>query len=236
MWKPKWFRPHKKSMVAFLAMGLGISLPFTEASAQDRLRGGSGGFMIGFKTFNSSAYQFFIPEGGPVLGDHLIQIGGEGYGLYNRWVIGGGGYYHGGDRQEDGNLAYEIHGGGGYFNLGYVLYYNEQFLVFPLLGLGADAVGINRRIEEDIAFDPDRFLEANYFTVTPTLDVGAGVDWFPGKKGLKLGLRAGYNFSLARGNDWRHYGGEITNPDLPNNDLDGLYVRLTVGGGHFLVQ
>ena len=247
MWKPTWFKrgQTKKGasytearrsskvpavgLVLFVAPLFGIHGSF----AQQKLMGGSGGFMMGFKTQNTAAYQYFVREGGPQIGDHILQIGGEGYGLLNRWVIGGGGYYNHGDQSEDGNLEYQVHGGGGYVNLGYVVYNTDQLLVFPLLGVGADAVGINRGVNEDVVYEPGRFLEANYFTVTPTLDLGGAADWFPGKKGAKIGIRAGYVISLSRDNDWRHYGGDVTNPDLPNNDLDGFYIRLTVGGGHF---
>ncbi|MGD1841068.1 MAG: hypothetical protein ACFB0B_09250 [Thermonemataceae bacterium] len=232
LWKPKWFRRSRKvaTLIAFAFIFISSS---NTLQAQNRLKGGAGGLLIGFKTYNTATHQFFVPEGSPVLGDNLLQIGGEGYGLLNRWVIGGGGYMSQGDQVQEGNLEYELRGGGGFFNVGYVVYHTRELLVFPLLGIGIDALGINRRIEEDISFEPNRFLEANYFIVRPSLDLGVAVDWFPGKKGLKLGIRTGYNVTLSRGNEWRHYGGEITNPDLPDNDLDGFYVRLTVGGGHF---
>lgn len=235
LYRPKWFKTNKKT--TSLSIALLVLLSVTgNSQAQDKLKGGSGGFMVGFKSYNTSAYQFFVAEGGPTIGDNLIQFGGEGYGLINRWIIGGGGYYNGGDKVEDRNLEYEIHGGGGYFNVGYVVYNTDQMLVFPLLGVGVDALGINRGIDEDVAFEPGRFLEANYFTITPMLDLGAGVDWFPNKKGLKLGIRTGYNVSFSRDNDWRHYGGDVIDPDLPGNDLDGFYVRLTIGGGHFVAK
>lgn len=235
LWKPKWFRVNRKAIPISISLLALLSLTGS-SHAQDKLKGGSGGFMVGYKAYNTSAYQFFVAESGPTLGDGLIQIGGEGYGLINRWVIGGGGYYNRGDKVEDSNLEYQLHGGGGYLNVGYVVYTTDQMLVFPLLGVGADALGINRGIDEDVAFEPGRFLEANYFTITPILDLGAGVDWFPYKKGLKLGIRAGYNISLSRDNDWRHYGGDVTDPGLPSNDLDGFYVRLTVGGGYFMAK
>ena len=235
LWKPKWFRRNRKLATLITLAIISTSLCNT-SQAQDRLKGGSGGFIVGFKSYNTSAHQFFIPEGGPTIGDNIIQFGGEGYGLLNRWVIGGSGYMSRGDQTEENNLQYQIHGGGGFLNVGYVVYQTQELLVFPLLGIGVDALGISRRVEEDITFEPDRFLEANYFIVRPSLELGAGVDWFPGKKGLKLGIRTGYNVTLSRGNEWRHYGGEITNPDLPDNDLDGFYVRLTVGGGHFGIK
>ncbi|MEM6262476.1 MAG: hypothetical protein AAGI38_08220 [Bacteroidota bacterium] len=232
LWKPNWFRITRKptTLIAFVLASVS-SLNCLQA--QDRLVGGSGGFMIGFKTYNTAAHQFFVPESGPVISDNMFQVGGEGYGIINRWVLGGSGYISRGDQVQEDNLQYQIHGGGGFFNAGYVVYHTNELLVFPLLGIGADALGISRRVEEDIEFNSDRFLEANYFIVRPSLDLGVGTDWFPGKKGFKLGIRTGYNVTLSRDNSWRHYGGEITGTSLPDNDLDGFYVRLTIGGGHF---
>jgi len=235
LWKPKWFKANRKAPTLLLFL-LSLFFMTGNAQAQEKLRGGSGGFMVGFKSYNTSAHQFFIPDGGPTIGDNIIQFGGEGYGLLNQWVIGGSGYMSQGDQTEENNLQYQIHGGGGFFNVGYVVHHTQEILAFPLFGIGVDALGINRRVEEDIAFEPDRFLEANYFIVRTSLELGIGVDWFPGKKGLKLGIRTGYNVTLSRGNEWRHYGGEITNPDLPENDLDGFYVRITIGGGHFITK
>ncbi|WKN45649.1 hypothetical protein [Tunicatimonas pelagia] len=232
LWKPKWFKASRKT-ATLLLFALMTTASLNPLQAQDRLKGGAGGFTIGVKAYNTAAHQFFVPEGGPTMGDNIVQFGGEGYGLLNRWVLGGSGYMSRGDQVQEGNLQYKVHGGGGFFQAGYVVYHTDELLAFPLLGIGVDALGINRRVEEDIAFAPDRFLEANYFIARPSLDVGVGVDWFPGKKGWKLGIRTGYNVTLARNNEWRHYGGEITTPDLPDNDLDGFYVRLTVGGGHF---
>lgn len=136
----------------------------------------------------------------------------------------------------NGNLAYELDGGGGYINMGYVVFNTQELLVFPLLGLGLDALGIEQQINEDIAFETNQFLAANYFIVSPNIDLGVGIDWFPQKKEYKLGLRVGYNLSFSDTNKWRHYGGEITNNDLPNNDLNGFYLRLTLGGEHFTAK
>jgi len=167
------------------------------------------------------------------MGNGLLQLGGEGYGILNRWIIGGSGHFSSGDQQSDNGEEYYLRGGGGYFHLGYVLYDGAELLAFPLLGFGADALGINRSVSGDIRFEPDRFLEVTYFTLTTAVDLGVGMDWFPGKKGFKLGVRAGYNLSLSADNTWRHYEGELTDSDLPDNDLDGFYLRLTIGGGHF---
>jgi len=55
---------------------------------------------------------------------------------------------------------------------------------------------------------------------------------FPFDNGLKLGIRIGYQLSTERGNnDWSHEGGKLTGNDLPENDLDGMYLTLTLGGG-----
>ena len=236
MWKPKWFRMKKTGNTSnfgliVLFITLCPAFMVQEANAQEKLRGGSGGFMLGAKLLKTDAYQYFVREGGPDIENNVRQFGGEGYWVLNRWVLGASGYYNIGDRAGDGNQDYKIQGGGGFLNVGYIVYHTEKLYAFPLLGIGFDALGIHREIDTDIAFEPDRFLSASYFIVRPVLDIGYGLDWFPKKQGFKIGVRAGFNYTLDRGNDWRHYGGEITNPDLPDNDLDGWYFRVTIGGG-----
>ncbi|MEO1713463.1 MAG: hypothetical protein AAFU60_09030, partial [Bacteroidota bacterium] len=174
LWKPQWFRTSKKPITALLLLVLSLGC-YSTAQGQDPLVGGSGGFMFGFRTFDADAYQFFVQENGPQLGDNLLQVGGEGYVLINRLVIGGGGYYLGGDEVETGDLAYEIDGGGGYFNVGYLVYKTDQIFAFPYVGAGLDALGIERRMNGDISYDPGRFLEASYFLISPLLDLGAGL-------------------------------------------------------------
>ncbi|MBP2833801.1 hypothetical protein J8281_16515 [Aquimarina sp. U1-2] len=231
MWKPKWFKGKNKGAMRSLTILLALGFTLNSVNAQEKLRGGSGGFMLGAKILKTDEYQYFVREGGPDIENNVRQIGGEGYWVLNKWVLGGSGYYNFGDKAGDGNQEYKIQGGGGFLNVGYIVYHTEKLYAFPLLGIGVDALGIHREIDTDVAFEPDRFLSASYFIVRPVLDIGYGLDWFPKKQGFKVGIRAGFNYTLDRGNDWNHYGGEITNPDLPDNDLDGWYFRITIGGG-----
>lgn len=235
LWKPKWFKRIAKRHV-ILILGMLSTHSINALQAQDKIKGGSGGVMIGIKAYETSAFQYFILENGLQIDDNLIQIGGEGYGIINHFILGGNGYYSGGDKVIANNESYQLQGGSGFLHLGYVVYHTDELLAFPLIGFGANALGINRIVDEDITYEPGVLLEANYFMLRPSLDLGSGLDWFPGKKGFKLGVRLGYNLSLGTDKEWRHEGGKIINNDLPANNLDGFYLRLTIGGGHFVVR
>ena len=156
LWKPKWFKKNKKNNLIALVILMLATL--NTGQAQDKVVGGAGGFMLGFKTQHTSAFQYFVNENGPQLSNHLIQIGGEGYGLIKNWVIGGGGYHNTGDQKISGSEAYQVDGGGGYINVGYVVFNASDLLVFPLLGLGIDALGVEKRVNEDVFFELDSFL------------------------------------------------------------------------------
>lgn len=213
-----------------------ISIP---SMAQDKVSGGSGGFHIGFKQYSTSNYSYFLEDGVTDLDDNILTIGGGGYHIIKNWMIGGYGFYRGGESRDvpffspgggGQEFNYALNGGGGYLTLGYVAFHTDKLLVFPQLGIGLESLTLNKTLNEDITFQPDDFLSTDYSWSSPMLDIGAGVDFFP-LKGLKVGLRAGYNFSLQKDNDWKHRGGDLLGTNLPENDLDGFYIHLTLGGG-----
>jgi len=207
--------------------------------AQEKLHGGSGGFYLGGKQYNTNSYNYYLADGVDGLQNNLVTIGGGGYTILNNWMLGGYGFYRGGERKDVSyfsptggqDITYSLNGGGGYLTLGYVVFHTDRLIVFPQAGLGLESLGLSKTLNEDVTFRANDNLSAEYSWSSPMLDLGAGIDLFPTKKGLKIGLRAGYNLSLQNNNDWRHAGGELISSDLPENDLDGFYINLIVGGG-----
>ena len=219
---------------------IGSALIAVSAQAQDNLSGGSGGFTVGFKQYNPDAYNHFLEDEAGNISENLITIGGGGYGLYKNWIVGGYGFFRGGENQDaqlstpGGNTRYDysLRGGGGYFTVGYALFSSESVLVFPRLGVGYEALSLEKSVDRDVAYEDNQLLSSDYTWASPMLDIGIGTDFFPSDKyGLKVGLRVGYQVSTSRGNNWIHEGGEITGAELPDNNLDGFYINLTIGGG-----
>lgn len=239
LWKPKWFsfQSGAKVMVMSLIAGSALLNP-AASSAQEpepkiTWRGGTGSFYIGFKSFDATNLDFFLPTGASSFGSGLRQLGGDGYFLVNKLVIGGGGHYTRGDHFSfDGN-RYGINGGGGYLTLGYQIWQKQGFILFPYTNIGLEALSVDKELEADVLFAENQYTAMNYGVVSPTLDLGIGTDWFPLSKGFKVGLRVGYQFALNQSPEWYHTTGHtVDSPEIPELGLDGLYLRLNIGGGY----
>lgn len=234
LWKPKWFKlKSNQAKVLILALCFTMGLTAQEAKAQVNLKGGAGSFYIGYKTLETSNLDFFLPEGATSLESGLLQIGGDGYFFINRWIIGGGGHYSRGDNFTFTENEYGLHGGGGYFTLGYGVWTQPGFILFPYSNFGFEGIRLNKSLNEDVEFNPNQFTAVNYTVVSPVLDIGIGADWFPSSKGWKIGAKIGYQFALNQSPKWHHTSGNTVNdPQLPEFGLDGFYLRLNVGGGY----
>jgi hypothetical protein len=227
-----------------ISLLIGFTLTIYNSAAQEKINGGSGGFMIGGKQYNTSSYNHFMSDGVDDLMNNLIRIGGGGYGIFNNWIVGGYGFYQGGDNKSTSwpgttgqqQINYSLEGGGGYLTLGYVAFKKDNLLLFPKTGIGLESLSLNKVQKEDLSFQSDEYYSSEYTWNSLMLDLGVGLDWFPFENGMKLGLRAGYNLSLSRDADWKHSGGDFTNDQLPENDLDGFYLQLLIGGGDFSKQ
>jgi len=249
LWKPKWFR--LKSSKALLALGavatLGLTAPNVQAQQARQqvgttqnmpentrvLKGGAGHFYVGYKGFDAASLSYFLPDAAPALENGLWQMGGQGYFVLNRFLLGGGGHYTGRNQFSFANNRYALNGGGGYVTLGYNVVQQQGLLLFPYTNVGVEALGLNIWVEEDVAFAQGQFTQASYSIVTPTVDVGIGADWWPWRRGLKVGARVGFQYALNRSPQWHHAPGqELTNANAPATALDGFYVRLVLGGGY----
>ena len=204
--------------------------------AQDKLTGGAGGFTVGGTTHDVSALNTFLPESVGSLNDNSFQIGGEGYGVYQNWLLGASGYYTQGDRKESAGRAYTVNGGAAFLNFGYVVVQQDKFIAYPKIGIGYASLGVEEKVDGQVTYPNEQLLAAEYNMRSPILDLGAGLDFFPFEKdgySLMLGLRAGYKLALGDG-EWFHSGGELVGDDLPEFEMDGFYLSLTLGGAGFM--
>jgi len=225
-------------------LGLVFVLFFaTNIRAQKVTDGGSGGFLIGYRQMDVAGFQAFLPDIAPDLNNSFLLLGGEGYSMFNRFIVGGKGYFLGGSRVSwtgpADNFEGRLAGGAGFFNFGYAVVNQQRLLVFPLIGIGGGGMTLTSTLDEDVDFDDVVTngtgvlpLETNVSNGSFLLDFELGADFFPFRKdyGLKLGLRAGYTLALRR-DRWDYSGGEIRNG--PDGNVGGFHVSLTVGGGGF---
>jgi hypothetical protein len=175
--------------------------------------------------------------GGAVLFGHL-WIGGKGYGLAT-----------GGFENAFGKVS--IAGGGGGFEVGYVVAPSPRLLVIPFFGFGGFAYSVDVENKTDVELrDSTRSLapdEDGARIIAPpggsrsfsakftTLDAGIRVErlLFSRSGGFAAGFELGFLssfFSPA----WETDGYEVTNAEAAT--LEGLYVRLNIGGGGFICR
>lgn len=161
--------------------------------------------------------------GGAVLFGHL-WIGGKGAGLLTAPF-----------KNARGEAL--LTGGGGGFELGYVLY-RPRMLVIPFFSLGGYAY--NLRVENDtgrpmplqnvltLAPGQTRDIQAGFATIELGLRVQRLL--FARSGGFIGGFEAGLLRSLSAA-PWKSDGAEFVNHS--GAMIDGVYVRITLGGGGF---
>jgi hypothetical protein len=166
--------------------------------------------------------------GGAVLFGHL-WLGGKGFGLLTT-------AFH--NARGDAMLT----GAGGAFELGYVLSTGPKMLVIPYFGFGGFAYNL-----EVTNNTTGQMPLLNAFSLSPreskvftsgfaTLEAGLRLQrllFFARSGGLSAGLEFGVLRSLANG-PWLSGRSEFTHEE--GAKLDGVYVRVNIGGGGFVFR
>lgn len=198
---------------------------------------GAGYFATGVQFADLSALNNRLSDAEyPTFSSTMVSIGGGGYGVTNRFLLGGEG--HGLISGDQGYQGRNVSVGGGYglFTFGYLLRPSANLRVYPQIGLGGGGL----RLEvgdrgdaadfDDILDDPNR--SASVGRASLLVSLGGGLEYqFSGpedKGGLRLGLRAGYVLS-ALNSDWTI--DDTTLSGGPDATLQGPFIRLTIGGG-----
>ncbi len=203
--------------------------------------GSSGKFFGGGGYFSFGVSFLNLDKLNRVLGDNnraqfrssFLNIGGGGYGVLNRVVIGGEGFGILSQKRDKGSFRSVLSGGYGFFNLGYIIYEGGRLRFYPVIGIGGS--GLNLKIFEvaevnfkDAVENPKKIFEASLSSLSVKSELG--VDYKIGGRygGWVLGLRVGYVFSPIVG-DWK-MGDEVVLRNGPEVGVNGFYLRLNFGG------
>ncbi|RMF62494.1 MAG: hypothetical protein D6743_12075 [Calditrichaeota bacterium] len=215
----------------------------SEATPEERSRGGSGYFMVGGHQLRLSALNAALSRHGyPTFSQGFVSLGGGGYGFFNRLMVGGEG--HGllspdGSRRR-GDFKTSLTAGYGFFDLGYLIVADGPMRVYPVFGFGGGGLSLKIRPTESLTFDdvlsdPRRGATLSTGGLLLNLGFGAEYAFYTGedgayRRGLVVGLRVGYVLAPVKG-DWSLEGLDVGGgPDL---GITGPYVRLLFGGGRF---
>jgi hypothetical protein len=174
--------------------------------------------------------------------EDFVSVGGGGFAVRQRVVIGGEGHAILGPSGTDaaGTLRTRLAGGSAMFNLGYVVARTPSASLAPMVGIGGGGLTLDILDRAAPTFDevlqnPRRsarmtsgslLLDASAMAQVRLTD-GPRRDR-PGRGGLAVGVRAGYTFAPFSP-EWR----TDTGNDIaagPDTSLDGAYVRVMIGG------
>ena len=179
--------------------------------------------------------------GGGFIGADGLQLGGEGYGFFDKHQNNNAG----------GQYKTSLDAGYGFFTIGYQSYWKNKFRICPILGLGGG--GIKLKIIEkekpssfsEVLASPGRHTELLLsgllldFSIKselllrsssrPTkMEIDGDYERFLITY-LMIGIRMGYTIAPFK-NNWEASGTEI--PLSPDVGMLGPYIRITLGIGY----
>jgi hypothetical protein len=209
-----------------------------------RRYGGFGFFTVGGMILDQQGVNdAFAAHGYPELSSTLLTFGGGGYFRFNRLLIGAEGF--GALPRSASSATHEtsVSGGGGVFDVGYIVTNWENLAVFPMLGIGGAGMSYNLVSTAPASFDQvldDAARGATLRTGGFMGQLALGIDYTFEKRtspneagGAVVGLRIGYATQLPRGN-WSLFGSEVEGG--PKVGFGGPFVRLVIGGGGMVVE
>lgn len=223
----------RKISLIFLSIVASIQL-----YAQYNSYGGAVGFSFGYINMSNKTINEILPSHFQ-LDDHFISLGGEGYGMIKKFVLGGTGNAILGPGGNTDTSIVTFNGGSGLLNFGYAAYNSPRLKFIPLLGIGG--VGMSLKVSQrkevtltDLQNNPLNETELNWRNFM--FEIGFSLEYIFTKtdddksKGLRVALRAGYTFSPAS-NRWKYTGGNVTG--MPKYMMNGVFARISIGGAFF---
>jgi hypothetical protein len=235
---------------AFFTLLFCVILCFKNLYAQSTPQGGGFGHsQIGFNLNHFPNLTEYLKQP-DILGSAYspsrigIQIGGGGYGVLGRLLLGGSGYFSGFKPMQTDSATVTFSSGTALFNAGFLLKKTERCLIFPYAGIGGTGLSLrleNHRDSGGIFFDKNQGIARGeisklslgglaseigisfkYFITTCTEDSPHGA--------LMIGLDAGCMGAVFTSNQWSDGKGRTAvGPQRPNGFIP--YLRITLGGG-----
>jgi hypothetical protein len=217
------------AMLALLVL-LGVTGPLHAQS------GGQGYFGIGVQTVEiEELNERLLGLGYPEFDRTMLSIGGGGYAVRGRTLmIGGEGYGLYSGETTVGGRDVRLTGGYGLFQVGYLYDTGAGLELFPTAGFGAGGLALSLGPSgtgddfDDVVTDPNREATLHQGSLLLSVGFGGHYRFGAGSGGPTLGLHAGYTFQPYTSN-WRLGGNSLA--DGPDVGIEGLFVRVTIGGG-----
>jgi len=204
--------------------------------------GGAGFFHLGGARIAGIPTSSFLPAGAPDLSENHLSVGGSGYFLFRKWMVGleGTGGMAAESRMDTLGMGRSF----GTFQLqgGYALVNNPRLKVFPLLGLGVMQNNLRVRhipttpldlsgLTANYTLQEIQFQQTNYVaSLTLGLDYVLNRSKEGSSGGWMLGLRLQYLAGWPDKN-WTVSGNTLSS--APSASPQMLSLSILVGGGAF---
>ena len=231
------------TIVALIVMAsITPSLVYSDEGAKKVVSGG--GVMSGLKLIDLAKLSTKLEaKGFQALRNYNPSYGGGGYGIIkDKIILSGEGLFIFKQNVFSGTAQALVDVSYGVLNIGYVIISAENFIFFPMFGVGVNFIDL-RIAERGVVPTFDEVLDnpkrqAKVSTRGVLFQFGIGWDYFlqlggdkKGKGGLLFGIRLGYTH-VANKADWRMgWGGDVLGG--PSVGVTGPYVHFIFGTARF---
>lgn len=174
----------------------------------------------------------------PKFNNTFSSVGGGGHAIISNFIIGGEGQGLIGKEQTTDKRTLNIAGGYGVFNLGYILFEKNGLMIYPIVGLGGSGLSISiteRMIPKFSEVIDSLKGHIELSTGAFMLNFALGADYLISldrqentHSGVLVGIRIGFTFTPVAG-DWKMDDVKVSSG--PETGLNGVYIKLLIGGG-----
>lgn len=235
----------KALLLVLFISAITIQISFNQSvPVAQKKYGGIGYFSVDYAALNVDNLNTSLTAFGyPELSQSMISLGGGGYGIMGRWVVGGHGHTLLGPREDYQSYEMGLTMGYGFLNLGYAIFTSPVIDVFPMVGFGTGGLSLDITWDEpadfnDLLNNPQTSTEIAYEGFLLELGINGSIllnrseDPFS-MGGLTVGIQAGWVLDPFD-NEWQINGNEVSN--APDMGMGGPYIRLIIGGGGYAYQ
>jgi len=216
-----------------------LFLNFTSYSqVYNKFKGGGGGMQFGYGNIllNKLNHEL-INNNLPEFSSNMFSFGGNGHGVINNFIVGGGMYRYSSIKKINTDIIIASAGiNYGVLNLGYITQSSKKIIGYPLISIGYSTFSLKFSNNSPLTFQQattNKNYEIEIKKASPVLDIGYLLEFFPASKTDKLkggpciGLKIGGFFTLNNKN-WKYSGGKISNS--PEYTPIGFYIRTLYKG------